>query len=116
MKIRLKGNSIRFRLTQSEVSQLGQNGSLTENTAFAGTALEYAIVVTDEEGISVEHVNHRITLYISRHMAVELVETDKVGYSDSNGPVAVLIEKDFTCLDHVEEDQSDNYPNPRIKD
>jgi hypothetical protein len=89
---------------------------LTEITAFAGTALEYAIVVTDEVGISVDHVDHRITVYMPKHMIVELVDTEKVGYSDSNGPVAVVIEKDFTCLDHVEEDQSDNYPNPRIKD
>jgi hypothetical protein len=26
--------------------------------------------------------------------------------------LTLLIEKDFACLDHVDEDQSDNYPNP----
>jgi hypothetical protein len=35
-----------------------------------------------------------------------------VGFDDKNGPVQLLVEKDFTCLDNVEEDQSDNYPNP----
>jgi hypothetical protein len=24
----------------------------------------------------------------------------------------LLLEKDFVCLDHTDEDQSDNYPNP----
>jgi hypothetical protein len=27
----------------------------------------------------------------------------------------LLVEKDYTCLDNVEEDQSDNYPNPLLK-
>jgi hypothetical protein len=28
----------------------------------------------------------------------------------------LLVEKDFTCLDNVTEDQSDNYPNPLLKE
>nr|WP_209444233.1 hypothetical protein [Pedobacter borealis] len=47
-------------------------------------------------------------------MVEELVNTDKVGFSNLSGPVSLLIEKDFTCLDNVEEDQSDNYPNPHL--
>ena len=38
--------------------------------------------------------------------------TDKVGFEGKQGDLVLLVEKDFTCLDNAEEDQSDNYPNP----
>jgi hypothetical protein len=43
---------------------------------------------------------------------IEFVNTDKVGYEGTHGNLHLLVEKDFTCLDNVAEDQSDNYPNP----
>jgi hypothetical protein len=42
----------------------------------------------------------------------EFAETDKVGFEGKHGALNLLVEKDFTCLDNVAEDQSDNYPNP----
>ncbi len=31
---------------------------------------------------------------------------------DENKSLYLLLEKDFVCLDHTNEDQSDNYENP----
>jgi hypothetical protein len=45
-------------------------------------------------------------------MIGRLANTDKVGFENNDGEVQLLIEKDFTCLDNVADDQSDNYPNP----
>jgi hypothetical protein len=45
-------------------------------------------------------------------MVSELADTDTVGYENDHGNLHLLVEKDFTCLDNVAEDQSDNYPNP----
>jgi hypothetical protein len=45
-------------------------------------------------------------------MIRELVETDKIGFEEAGGDIYLLVEKDFTCLENVEEDQTDNYPNP----
>ena len=47
-------------------------------------------------------------------MIDELYNTDSVGFDELRGPVSLLVEKDFVCNDKVEEDQSDNYPNPSI--
>ena len=47
-------------------------------------------------------------------MIAELVETERVGFEEKGDPLYLLVEKDFTCLDQVEEDQSDNYPNPQL--
>ncbi|WP_375587860.1 DUF7009 family protein [Flagellimonas aurea] len=41
MKIRIKGNSIRFRLTQSEVKQLSETGSIIETTEFGPSKFQY---------------------------------------------------------------------------
>ena len=45
-------------------------------------------------------------------MINELENTDRVGFEETVSGLHLLVEKDFTCLDSIEEDQSDNYPNP----
>lgn len=116
MKIRIKGNTLRYRLTQSEVSRLGADGNLEERTEFAGKTLTYSIEMISKEasGLSADFIDDRIVLYIPKDMIGELVNTERVGFEDSSGPVRLLIEKDFVCIDRTEEDQSDNYPNPGI--
>jgi hypothetical protein len=48
------------------------------------------------------------------------INTDQTGFEyfmDLEGTedkLYLLVEKDFTCLDKVDEDQSDNYPNPLL--
>ena len=41
---------------------------------------------------------------------------EEMELEDSEETLHLLVEKDFTCLDKVEEDQSDNYPNPLLKE
>jgi len=45
-------------------------------------------------------------------MIDELATTDRTGFENNAGGLQLLVEKDFTCLDNVAEDQSDNYSNP----
>jgi hypothetical protein len=112
MKIRIKGNSLRYRLTKSDIATLAKNNYLQEQTNFVGRTLIYAIQETTAEILSADFIGDTITLFLPKTMITELVETDKVGFGDKTGAVQLLVEKDFTCLDEVEEDQSDNYPNP----
>lgn len=112
MKIRIKGNKLRYRLTKTDISGLADNGYLQEQTDFPGQSLIYSLKSTASEVLSAEFVNNTITVYIPEWMANELTNTEKIGFQAMSGPLQLLIEKDFTCLDNVEEDQSDNYPNP----
>jgi len=114
MKIRIKEQSIRFRLTQSDVKNLDAQGALEEHTDFLTGRFTYAIEQTEVENLSATFENGRITLQIPREMINELVSTDQVGFSGNTGTLKLLIEKDFTCLDSTIEDQSDNYPNPLL--
>lgn len=114
MKIRIKGNSLRYRLTQSEVTNLYEKGSLEEQTEFVNGTFIYAIATANNDGLSADFVNNKITLLMPEAMIRELYDTDKVGFEDKSGTVSLLVEKDFACIDNTEEDQSDNYPNPNI--
>ena len=112
MKIRILGNSVRYRLTKSEVATLGAQGFTEDHTDFAGNRLTYAVQCYPQQQLAVDYNNNRITLFIPEAMAAELAGSDKVGFSGQTGPVKILIEKDFACIDNTMEDQSDNYPNP----
>ncbi len=121
MKIRIRGNSVRFRLSMSEVEALSQKGYFEECTSFPSGVFKYAIRA--DRGIdtlSASFENDTITLFVPDPDARGWAGSSEVGYRhDLDLPggehLALLLEKDFTCLDEREEDQSDNYPNPKAQ-
>ncbi len=115
MKIRIKDNSIRFRLTQSEVSALGNTGKITSFAEFPNQKLIYTIEKTSGSELDVSFFNNLILLAMPEIMITEWVDTDRVGFDGQSGAVKILVEKDFVCIDNTVEDQSDNYPNPNMK-
>lgn len=112
MKIRIKGNSLRYRLTKSDVSQLAEEGHLQEEVDFGSQQLYYAVKLVDDDHISSIFRENTIILFVPKQVIKEFADTDKIGFEGKHGNLHLLIEKDFTCLDSVAEDQSDNYPNP----
>jgi hypothetical protein len=112
MKLRIKSNSIRFRLTKSDVSKLAATGSLDESVSFGASSLAFAIRTSAGNALASVFNNDTVTLFMPQHMITELAETDKVGFESREGDLHLLVEKDFTCLENIGEDQSDNYPNP----
>ncbi|MFB2119538.1 hypothetical protein [Parapedobacter sp. 2B3] len=114
MKIRIKGNSVRYRLTRSEVAALAGSDRLEEHTAFAGKTFTYAIEAAGGDRLTADFIDNRIVLNMPKAMIDALHHTDKVGFEDKSGTVSLLVEKDFACIDNTEEDQSDNYPNPSL--
>ena len=124
MKIRIKGNSIRYRLSQSEVRALADIGQIVEETRFGpdeSQILRYAIETQPNlDGLQAVFSQNRITLYFSVQSAKNWPEEDRVGFEQElqvtpDSTLFLLLEKDFVCLDDVAEDQSDNYPNPRYE-
>ena len=119
MKIRIKGNSIRYRLTQTEIKNFSKNGVLEERTEFLND-LAFSYRLEKKTGISeltASLTENTITLFVPVGIANEWTTTDIVGYDhkmkiNDGKELFLLIEKDFVCLDHTFEDQSDNYPNP----
>ena len=118
MKIRIKGDSVRFRLTRSEVDKFADEGYIEERTEFGNSTLIYALQrVTEGDKLSASFNNNKITLLMPVSIAQEWTSTEKVGYdarmnTGGQDTLYLLLEKDFKCLDETIEDQSDNYDNP----
>lgn len=118
MKIRIKGNSIRYRLTKSEVKKFSEEGYLEEITQFPGSQFKYALIAKPGiDEIEANMVANSIVVYFPDSQKEAWYTSERVGYKrqlpiNENESLSLLIEKDFACLDDVEEDQTDNYPNP----
>jgi len=115
MKIRIKGNSIRYRLTKTDVGIFKREGYIEEAITFASQRLVYALQRAVVDELTASFHDNKITLVVPEKMVEEWAATDRVGFENNTGPLYLLIEKDFKCLDNVAEDQSDNYPNPLLK-
>jgi len=121
MKIRIKGNSIRFRLTQSEVELLSETGSVLETTEFGETQFEYGVrLSSDIKDLMAAYSNYRIVMMVPKEDGENWFHNDKIGFEHfaplpNNKELHLLLEKDFTCLEKRSEDESDNYPNPKLQ-
>lgn len=117
MKIRFKGNSIRLRLTQSEVKKWAADGVIKEVTNFGNkNSLGYQLMMSEESQISASFNDDIISIDIPFTIAQEWCEGDQIAMESSianDGILHILIEKDFACLTpRAGEDESDMYPNP----
>ena len=121
MKIRIKGNFIRYRLTQTEVKTLGETGRLSEETRFGPGADEVFIYALEAkegiDGLRAGFDGRKITLYLPATAAGTWFDEERVGFQNDvqvapGVTLGLLLEKDFACLDNTDEDQSDNYRNP----
>lgn len=118
MKLRIKGNSIRIRVTKTEVTNFEKNGELNESTFFGTNYFHYCLKRTNQsKDVFADYQNNCITVYIPYHLANEWTSTDMVGFNykmplGNGSDLFLLVEKDFVCLDNTFEDQSDNFPNP----
>jgi len=120
MKLRIKENTIRVRLSQSEVNTLSRKGSVVSETHFPGNAvLKYGIrkdVMEDIMNVAFE--DSGIYIIAPEATLTDWTETDKVGFGvelilENGSKFSILVEKDFKCLTkRPDEDESDMYPNP----
>ncbi len=117
MKLRIKGNTLRLRLTKSEVDYFGNTLFIEEKTSFGSNVFSYSLKVNDQEKLSASFENNTLVVNLPMVMGKEWITTNKVGVSgemdvENGKKLYLLIEKDFKCLDETVEDQSDNYENP----
>lgn len=120
MKIRIKGNSIRLRLTKSDVQNLKDHKKVEEKTIIAGEAIfHYALNIDSTvTSISADFRDKKITVSLSEDEAKTLTETDEITIqgTQDNGQekgLFILVEKDLQCLDTTTEDQTDMYINSK---
>ena len=123
MKLRIRGNSIRLRLGQSEVYRLALSGVVEELTIFGsglGQRLGYEIrAAKDETVVRASFDGGRIVVHVPAEMINRWAGSDQVGIyamqPTDRGELAIVIEKDFVCIDGDSgESQDDAFPNPAL--
>lgn len=118
MKLRIKGQSIRIRLTQSELTAFTERGSIEETLRFPdGRRLVYSVETSTEvEGLVPEYDGERLSVLMPQKWASTWAESDRVGFESTHplgepGELTITIEKDFECL-HKRPDDEDAFPHP----
>jgi len=120
MKLRIKANTVRFRLTKPEVKLIGDKGYIEEQTDFLPNHFFYAVKTDNSiSELRADFNGNGITLFIPEVWAKGWDSSEKVGFEGSitindSKSIYLLIEKDFKCLDESTEDQADNFENPNI--
>lgn len=120
MKIRIRGNSIRLRLTQSEVSAVAGRGDVGETTAFAdGAQFQYRLAGEDGiDGCQASFADGCLTVRVPAARLHDWACSEAVTIEDfqdlgGDETLRILVEKDFACLaDRPHEDDSDAFPHP----
>jgi len=122
MKLRLRENSIRLRLLQSEMNTLGEGGFVAETIVFsANQKLTYWLKISkDASEIFARFENEEIIVEIPTQAARDWIETDLVGLEyeqkiDEAAKLKILIEKDFVCVERpFDADNADAFPHPKV--
>ena len=119
MKLRIQDNSIRFRLTRTEVDALRAEGSVNAKVCFPdGAGLEYSLETSSLTGQPrAQYSADRLVVQIPQATARQWAATEEVSITGAqpleDGELSILIEKDFACLTPREgEDESDMFPHP----
>lgn len=112
----MRHNSLRLRLTRSEVAALAEHGLVREGVEFAdGRELVYELR-GDGDGprIAAMLEDRAIRVSVPREMVAGWAASESVGMEGDDGALRILIEKDFQCM-HGEQDP-DAYEGPRTGD
>lgn len=121
MKLRIRENSLRLRLSKTDVEKFGENGRVSNEIYFGvsmAEKLSYSLEKSSDKKIRANFLNGNITVFVPQEFAKNWIETDEIGFEaeqviDDNLRLRILVEKDFVCLSPREnEDESDNYSHP----
>ena len=120
MKLRIRDNSIRLRLTRVEVDAVREKGVIMAKTGFpGGREFRYRV---ESSPASVNPAaffsDNEITVRLPETMVLAWATTEQVSIKgeqvlDDGAKLAILVEKDFACLVPRDgEDESDMFENP----
>jgi hypothetical protein len=122
MKLRIKGNSLRLRVSRPELARF-LDGERIEETIHFSRAPQASLTYTLESAVQVEPVRVQyesqiLKLIVSQDRAGKWGAENEVGvYSTLDvgaaGSLEVMVEKDFACLDRSDEENSDAFANPQ---
>ena len=123
MKLRIRDNSVRLRLTQTEVDVLRQEGLVSARTDFpGGREFRYEIESSPASVTPAAFLSDNVlTVRLPETSVLAWATTEQVSIKgeqllDEGENLTIIVEKDFSCLASREgEDESDMYPHPQAE-
>ena len=120
MKLRIRDNSIRLRLTRVEVDTVSSEGIVKARVSVpGGDGLDYVLecsAIAERPSASLSGGALTVTLPESELMqwaTSEQVSIEANEALDDGDSLKILVEKDFACLaPREDEDETDMYPHP----
>ncbi len=119
MKLRIKGDSLRLRLSRTEVRDFATAGQIRSQTSFpAGRPFVYGLAHSESPRVEVRFDDSALLINVPKSIADVWASTDQVSIREqvplANGShLVILVEKDFKCLSaRVGEDEGDLFENP----
>lgn len=124
MKLRIRDNSIRLRLTQTEVTTIRDQGLLRSAVAFPGGAsFKYTLESSPATvAATAEYEGDQLLVKLPESAVREWADSEQVGIAavqaiDNDASLSILVEKDFVCLSPRDgEDESDMFDHPDAGD
>jgi len=121
MKLRIRDNSIRLRLTRGEVGLLRAEGLVEACTEFPGGREFHYVLESSPASVApgAFFSDLVMTVRVPETTALAWASTEQVSIAgeqmlDDGERLTILVEKDFVCLAPREgEDEADMYPNPQ---
>ncbi len=117
MKLRIKGNSLRMRLSQTEVDKFGREGLIKDQIQFGQSTLTYLLEVINSDNVEATLETNIIRVGVPEAVKNIWMDEGEVGFEarigENEDELYVLVEKDFQCLVPRKEDESDLYENPK---
>lgn len=122
MKLRINGDSLRLRVSRSELARFISGERVEETIRFTASPdarLTYALEPARQSApVSIGYEPQCVSVSVSEEQAQTWAREDEVGIyaSLSTGDgrsLKVIIEKDFACLDRGDEENTDTFANPQ---
>ncbi len=113
MKLRIKGNTIRLRLTRTEVAEIGAGHKVREVTEFSPTSqFSYSLQATNVDAVVAKFDDNCLQINLPQALSVAWAVNDEVGIEADQDQLKIIIEKDFACLSPRGEEDSDTFEHP----
>ncbi|HLF09598.1 MAG TPA: hypothetical protein VJA26_00150 [Gammaproteobacteria bacterium] len=118
MKLRIRGNSVRIRVSKSEVAQIEASGFAEDVVRFSPrSALRYRVEVKASGPAAAEFDGSQLRVALPKKAVARWLGPNEVSIEAEqdvgDGVLKILVEKDYACLaPRDSEDDSDLFDHP----
>ncbi len=120
MKLRIRGNSLRLRVSRTELLQIAEQGSAEDSIRFGpATEWRYGIEVKPSGDVAAQFAANSLRVVLPKTRVDQWLDDREVAIEGQqpigNGEtLRILVEKDYTCLaPRTGEDDADLFANPQ---